>query len=99
LPYSLSKISLSTIVVEPITSYLILVKDPNLGTFATMHNGPNVCEEKAEKGRISNGFNIKVFDHNGEILMSIKLVETFHGPHLKLKWVCEFSISLNALYE
>jgi hypothetical protein len=84
---------LSTIVAEPITSYLILVKDPNLGTFATMHNGPNVCEEKVEKGRINNGFNIKVFDLNGEILMSIKLVETFHSPHLKLKWVCEFSIS------
>jgi len=53
---SLSKISLSAIVVEPTTSYSILVEDPNLGTFATMHNGPNVCEEKAKKGRISNQF-------------------------------------------
>jgi hypothetical protein len=63
---SLSKISLSTIIAKPTTSYSTLVKDLNLGTFATMHNGPNVCEEKVEKGRISIGFNIKFFGLNGD---------------------------------
>ncbi len=47
------KISLLAIVVEPTTCYSILVEDLNLGTFTTMHNQPNVCEEKAKKGRIS----------------------------------------------
>jgi hypothetical protein len=57
---------LSTIVAEPTPSYSTLVEHPNLGSFTTMHNKLNVCEEKAEKGRISNGFNIKVFDLNGD---------------------------------
>jgi hypothetical protein len=84
---------LSTIVAEPTPSYSILVEDPNLGTFATMHNGLNVCEERAKKKVGLAMVLISKFLISMEILISIKLVEAFHGPHLKLKWVCEFSIS------
>ncbi len=50
------------IVVELVIDCSILVKDPNLGAFATMHNGPNVCEEKDEEGRINNNFDTKAFN-------------------------------------
>ncbi len=61
---SLLEVLLLVIVVELVIDCSILVKDPNLGAFATMHNGPNVCEEKDEEGRINNSFDTKAFNLN-----------------------------------
>jgi hypothetical protein len=61
---SLLEISLLAIVIELVTNCSILARDPNLGVFTIMHNGPNVCEEKDEKGRINNSFDTKAFNLN-----------------------------------
>ncbi len=62
---SLLEVSLLIIVIELLTNYTILPKDPNLGASAIMHNGPNVCEEKDEESsRINKSFDTQAFNLN-----------------------------------
>ncbi len=59
------EVSLLIIVIELLTNYTILPKDPNLGASAIMHNGPNVCEEKDEESsRINKSFDTQAFNLN-----------------------------------